>query len=316
VLTVAKTPGPYTVSPSDEGGPITNGSYPGIIQVGDLDPWTFQATANDRITLSLGEVMGGGSDPVFWPWLRLRGPDGAPLGDNSGFNAAQLDVRVPLTGTYTVLVAGIDAGCGPPRCVQVGTGSYVLALAGATSRGAVPSAPTLTGSVSGNNVSVAWTPSLSGGAPSSYIIEAGTAPGATNFFNGNVGNLTSATAVLGPATYYIRVRGVNATGTGPPSSPDLILTLGCSSPLTPTGLTHSKSGNNVTVSWNPSVGATSYVLQAGVSPGLSNAFNSNVGPGTSLNATAVLGTYFVRVIAVGACGFSPPTSPDMTVTVP
>jgi hypothetical protein len=64
------------------------------------------------------------------------------------------------------------------------------------------------------------------------------------------------------------------------------------------------------------VGATSYVLQAGFSPGLSNAFNGNVGPGTSLNVIAPSGTYFMRVIAVGACGFSPATAPDMTVTLP
>jgi hypothetical protein len=96
-------------------GAITNGAtHAGVIQVGGLHSWTFQAAANDSITVSLGEVVGSGSDPVFWPWLRLRAPNGAQLGDDFGAFAAQIDVRAPLTGTYTVLVAGADAGCGPP----------------------------------------------------------------------------------------------------------------------------------------------------------------------------------------------------------
>ena len=125
VLTLAKTPGPYTVSPGDQGGPMTNGAnYVGVVRIGDLDPWTFQATANDSITLSLGEVLGSGPDPSFNPWLRLRGPDGTSLGDDWASNAAQVAVRAPLTGTYTVLVANRE-----DWYVQASPGSYVLTLA-------------------------------------------------------------------------------------------------------------------------------------------------------------------------------------------
>src|SRR5439155_1557465 len=52
VLRLVKTPGAVVVSPGDEGGPLTNGAnHAGVIEVGDLDPWTFQASQNDAIVL-------------------------------------------------------------------------------------------------------------------------------------------------------------------------------------------------------------------------------------------------------------------------
>src|SRR5205823_1593133 len=112
-----------------EGGPITNGgSHTGVIQVGDLDPWTFQAVFNDSITVSIGEVVGVGSDPNFRPWIRLRGPDGAPAGTAWDANAARIDVRAPVAGTYTVLVASnpaCNSSCFGSFGPQVGPGSYL-----------------------------------------------------------------------------------------------------------------------------------------------------------------------------------------------
>src|SRR5262245_8301741 len=104
-LTLAKTPGPYAVSAGDEGGLVTNGAtHVGVIQIGDLDTYTFQAGINDSMTIRIGEIRTSEVDPLFTPRIRLRGPDGAPLGDTSGANAGEIDVRAPLTGTYTVLV--------------------------------------------------------------------------------------------------------------------------------------------------------------------------------------------------------------------
>src|SRR5437868_5893713 len=40
ILTLARTAGPYTITPLDEGGPLTNGvAHPGVMPVGDLDVW-------------------------------------------------------------------------------------------------------------------------------------------------------------------------------------------------------------------------------------------------------------------------------------
>jgi hypothetical protein len=125
-LTMARTPGPYTISPTDEGGPIAmNSPRTGLIQVGDLDAYSFNATINDNLVVTIGENLGAGVDPVFTPRIRLRGPDGAPVGDNSGANAAEISAKAPLSGTYTVLVAHTIFGG-----AQLNTGSYTLTVTG------------------------------------------------------------------------------------------------------------------------------------------------------------------------------------------
>lgn len=121
-LTIAKTPGPYSVSAGDEGGPATNGAnHSGVISPGDIDPWTFEAAKNDSIAVSIGEVLTSGADPGFDPWIRLYGPDGSWLTEDWGSNAANLYAQAPLTGTYTVVVA--EAG------TQSGAGKYSLTFA-------------------------------------------------------------------------------------------------------------------------------------------------------------------------------------------
>ena len=119
-LTLTRTAGPYTVSPGDQGGPMTNGSnHTGHIHVGDLDTWTFDATAGDAIVLALGET--GPINTPFQPWLRLKSPTGQNIGNTSGVLAAQLDIVAPVTGTYTVIVSTFDTGFDA-------TGDYTLTL--------------------------------------------------------------------------------------------------------------------------------------------------------------------------------------------
>jgi uncharacterized phage protein gp47/JayE len=126
-LTLARTPGPYTISAGDEGGPLTNGAtHPGVMAVGDLDTWTFQANLNDSITLRIGEVLTAGGDPLLTPRIRLRGPDGASLGDTlftAHPAAAEIDVRAPLAGTYTVLISNSTS------INQIAAANYFLTLA-------------------------------------------------------------------------------------------------------------------------------------------------------------------------------------------
>ncbi len=123
-LTLAKTPGPYSVSPGDDGGQLTNGAnHIGGIGVGDQDTWTFDATFNDYISLSLGEILVPGPDPAFRPHLRLVRPDGVVSDDSSdGFQATDIALRAPITGTYTVLVSNFSPNS------QVGNVNYFITL--------------------------------------------------------------------------------------------------------------------------------------------------------------------------------------------
>ena len=103
--------GPGQEWPSALVSAMTAGAnHSGTIYRGDLDMWTFDAAKNDAISLSIGEVLLGETDPGFFPWIRLRGPDGAQIGNSSGALVGQINVTAPLTGTYTVLVASADTG--------------------------------------------------------------------------------------------------------------------------------------------------------------------------------------------------------------
>jgi hypothetical protein len=139
-LTLARSPGPYTISAGDEGGPMANTvSHAGLIPIGDIDVWYFQALKNDSIVISIGEVMAG-ADPRFYPWIRLRTPDGSDQGSDGGTtgdwgtNAAEISLQAPMNGIYTVLVANY------PYQRQEGPGTYTL-----TGSGLRPVSPSPTG---------------------------------------------------------------------------------------------------------------------------------------------------------------------------
>ncbi len=118
-LTLARTAGPYTITPGDEGGPMTNAAnHTGAVTIGDLDTWTFDATAGDSIMLGIGET---GASTDFSPWIRLKSPTGQNLGSESNVAADQIESVASVTGTYTVVVASADAGLD-------GFGDYTLTL--------------------------------------------------------------------------------------------------------------------------------------------------------------------------------------------
>src|SRR2546427_342200 len=102
---------------------MTNGAtYAGNIYQGDFDTWTFTATQGDYIALSMGAVS-----PIsahFAPWIRLKSPTGALLGNSStGQGASDIAATAPTSGTYTVIVGSYLSG------YFDGTGSYLLTLA-------------------------------------------------------------------------------------------------------------------------------------------------------------------------------------------
>ena len=82
-----------------------------------------------------------------------------------------------------------------------------------------PEAPSaLSASDTGATVDLRWTASLGGFAATSYMIEAGSAPGLSNLARIQVGSLTRFTTTAPPGVYYVRVRGVNARGASLPSN--------------------------------------------------------------------------------------------------
>jgi hypothetical protein len=130
-------------------------------------------------------------------------------------NVTNLPAAGPA-GTYFVAVRGVNAAGDGPRSNEV----VVVLPGGVPPCGAVPAAPTgLTSVINGNDVRLTWTASF-GCAPTSYVIEAGSATGLANLAvidTGGVGTVYDAPGV-GSGTYFVRVRGRNAVGTGAAST--------------------------------------------------------------------------------------------------
>jgi hypothetical protein len=188
--------------------------------------------------------------------------------------------------------------------------------------GGTLSAPTgLTASASGSTLRLAWAAPASG-TPTAYIIEAGSASGLANLANVSTGNTatTFSASGVGPGSYYIRVKATNSAGTSGSSNEVLLIVGGgCTgAPGAPTGFTLTgNSGGTVSFSWNASVNATTYIIEAGSTPGSTNLANSNLGSSaTSFTASNVgRGTYYVRLRAQNACGTSG-VSNEVTLVVP
>ena len=140
----------------------------------------------------------------------------------SGSTTSLTAVNVP-TGTYYVRVrsflrfAPLTAGSNE---VQVDVGGCVI----------VP--PNyISSAVVGTTVRLTW--SAAPGALT-YILEAGTAPGASDVFAGELGPLTSIAVAVAPGTYYVRLRTRGACGLSAPSN-DTAVRVGIAAGISFTG---------------------------------------------------------------------------------
>jgi len=162
-----------------------------------------------------------GGSTVSFTWAA---PAAGPVPDSyvlrGGLASGAQGIEVATGGPGTSFTAG---GVPPGRYfVRVharnifGTGGpsneIMIDVAGCSEPPAPPAAREA--SVSGTLVTLTWS------APdcaASYVLEAGSSPGATDDFAGNIGNVTTLTAAVPRRTYFVRVRAVNAFGVSGPS---------------------------------------------------------------------------------------------------
>jgi predicted phage tail protein len=185
---------------------------------------------------------------------------------------------------------------------------------------ALPGAPTNLGAtVSGTTVTLNWTAPAAGGPVSNYVVEAGSAPGLANLaVSATTGAQTSMAFTDVPfGTYYVRVRARNPLGSGNPSN-EITVAVICPLPAPPTGLSVTQNGSSVTFTWqaSPGTGVTSYIAAVGSAPGAANLLVANVGLTTTVTASGPPGTYYVRLLALNACGNSASSSNEVAVTIP
>lgn len=240
------------------------------------------------------------------------------------------------TGTFAALYvnAGDDTGSQPgaynqsgPRRGVLPPGTYeftyelesndrdVDQAAAATAAGFVrlvlrrPLPPTdLRAVTSPGGVGLLWRGSLDA---TSYVLEAGSAQGGSNLFNGDIGPLTSLTAGIPAGTYFVRLRSRNGSALGPATA-DTTFTVGSpactTAPPAPSFHNVLLGGPYFELRWGSSAGATSYVIDAGTVPGGSDIGSLPMGGVQFFSATIPGGTYYTRVRATNGCGSSAPSA--------
>ncbi len=224
--------------------------------------------------------------------------------------------RVGL-GTYYVRVRAANAA-------GIGSESNEsILVVGASAPIAVPGAPTsFVTSAFGTTVTMTWRAPATGGTPTTYYIASGSSSGLSDLAYYSTGSTATSFSAdrVGLGVYYVRVRAANAVGTGAESNESiLVVGNGCASPPTAPGtLAGSSSGGTIFLLWGAAAGnPTSYVVEAGSGPSLSNLAISDLGSLTpSLAAPNVSrGLYYIRIRGKNGCGVGP-ASNEVTVIVP
>ena len=160
------------------------------------------------IPTGLRASVAGGSVTLNWdPASGNVGRYILEAGSGPGLSNLATAVLPPATlfsaaapsGTYFIRVrAGNACGTSAP------SGEIFVVVGSAATLPGPPSAPVPT--VSGTNVSLAWTAPANGDPPIGYLLEAGTSPGLSNLARVTTGPATSfAASGVGRGTYYVRV---------------------------------------------------------------------------------------------------------------
>jgi len=149
--------------------------------------------------------------------------------------------------------------------------------------------------------------------PTGYVLEYGFAPGQTAgtlTLPAQPTNVTVSLIGVGSGVYYIRVKGVNASGAAPASNEVTLIVGGgvCNSaPAAPASLSGTVGGGTVVLAWNEVSPAqntpTGYKVIAGVAPGGNVAQFGVTGTVFRINGVPA-GTYYFRADGVNACGTS------------
>lgn len=101
-ITMARIPAVQT-DDAGEGGPITSGARrTGNLPVGDMDTFTFSASAGDYIILTVAETASA-TDAGFEPSMLVYNPSGALVDFEYGLSAADAEFTA-VAGTYFVVV--------------------------------------------------------------------------------------------------------------------------------------------------------------------------------------------------------------------
>jgi hypothetical protein len=230
-------------------------------------------------------------------------------------NAPQtsLVVNAVPTGGYWVRVRARNvmgtSGASPEAVVTVGTCP-------------LPSAPrSFASTVSDTLVSLTWAAPTTGGPFQGYTLAVGSTPGSADLLVLPLPGSPTSFAASGVAygDYHVRLYARNACGQSPPTPDILVRVQPCTGPPNRPTLAFTRTGNQVSFTWTSPPGGPApsrYWIGAGTSSGNYNLFvmpTPDLTP--AFSGTGPSGTYFVRVAAQNACGFSQ-LSNEVQVVIP
>lgn len=270
------------------------------------------------VPLNLQASVVGNTITVAWQ----PPAQGAPLSTyilRAGSGPGLSDVYNGPVGNVTTVSSPIPNGIYYIRVLAQNATGVGPATADVVATVGVPPGPpqNVVATAVGGTIVLNWSPPAGGGAISTYIVRAGTSPGASNLFDGAVGAVTSVSGAVEPGTYYLRVLAHGPGGTSAPSN-EAAVTIGpsCTVPAAPS-LTGSRSGNVITISWTTPAGGpvSSYTVRAGSASMASNLYNDSVGLTNTASAAVDPGNYYIRVLANAVCGSSAESN-EVLVTVP
>lgn len=298
----------------------------------------FTLLPGGSVTGTVTEV-GGSAAARLDVSLYKRAASGLKLVQRTSVGTSgQYVVRGLMTGTYVAFTTSrtnlaneiyndvaCDGACTPAAAGTSGTPIAVTTGAPTTGINFVlrprtePGAPTnLRASVTAFNAAFTWDPpsSVVGGAATSYILEAGLSPG-TTIATAPVAGTSFVAPGVPPGRYYVRIRGVNGAGTGPPST-ELVLDVlpGGSAPLLPPqNVSAFVTGSRLTLTWTPPAGQapTGYIVEAGTAAGLSNIGTLPVSTTSFWYEPVPNGVYFLRVRSRDGLTISTPSAEVMVV---
>jgi predicted phage tail protein len=191
------------------GGSVPGGSPP-------LAPGGLIATSAGSNVLLIWSAPVAGARPTFYIVEAGSAPGLSDLAVvSTGGSATSFSASGVGSGTYYVRVRSANSFGVSAASATV---TLVVGSGGGTCAGPPAAPAALRSEVSGSTVTLAWI--AAAGNPTSYVIEAGSRPGATDAAQSDTGSpSTSMIATgVGAGTYFVRVRARNACGTSGPSN--------------------------------------------------------------------------------------------------
>ena len=185
----------------------------------------------------------------------------------------------------------------------------------------IPATPSLLpAAISRPYVTLAWTPPVSGPAPTAYTIVASASPDGPPIATLPAGLLTSVLVQAPDGGYFVRVI-ASVAGTTIPSNQIAVVVAPPPAPTAPLALGATVNGSSITLTWSAPANVAAapvrtYVVEAGSAPGLVNLANFATGNAATAFVSPPVpnGSYYVRLRARNESGTGPATA-DLRVVV-